>query len=471
MSWLQKNRNRIAAVFLAALILALPAAAKPGYTAEISQAPAVTGTRSPAAFSTGMLKKTEGGQADSTARSDPAFQAIRKIRSSAETEPLQRITLTRSSASGSVGHYTPVAQNSGYRALTSDAERTLYDFIAGGAYQVANEAINGYYPIGQVSILGRMSQAQIQEAFMAYTNDNPQTFWLSNVFNYGYEGNSTILQLYSNLSADGCNAAIDTFNSKLQQVVQSIPAGLSEFDREAALYHYIINQCSYNYAAEKDTGIWQAFTAYGALTDGKVVCEGYSRAMELLSSYVGLQCALIRGSSGGVGHMWNAVNISGNWYNLDLTWCDGNQPVYNYFNITDQVIRQTHQVAPAASSLSEQQIVAANSQVNLFLPSCTATAENYYQVKGIKISDLGSSNDGAIVRQVANELQQGVTTVAFYIDAGGKYTTVVNGLVAASPYKMKSYLREAASQSGKTVKKASYVVDSANHGLEICVTY
>nr|AIA85060.1 CAZy families CBM54 protein [uncultured Caldicellulosiruptor sp.] len=99
--------------------------------------------------------------------------------------------------------------------------------------------------------------------------------------------------------------------------------------------------------------------------------------MELLSSYLGLQTALIRGSSGGVGHMWNVVYLSGTWYNLDLTWSDGNQPIYNYFNITDQVLKQTHEVAPAASTLTAAQLTAANSQVNLFLPSCTATAENY----------------------------------------------------------------------------------------------
>lgn len=471
MGWFQKNGRKIAAGFLAAVILALPAAETPGFAAEISQSSTAAAVQAATAFSTGFVARAEGRQGESASSADFAYQAIQKIRSSAETAPLRRITLSKSGAADSTGTYTYVAQNSGYRALTSDAERTLYDFIGQGAYQISNENLNGYYPIGQVSLPSKLDQAQIQETFMAYTNDNPQVFWLSNVFSYGYEGNSTILQLYSNLSADSCNVAIDSFNSKLTQIVQSIPAGLSEFDREEALYDYIIKNCSYNNAAVEDTDIWQAFSAYGALTDGKVVCEGYSRVMELLSSYLGLQCALIRGSSGGVGHMWNAVDVSGSWYNLDLTWCDGNQPIYNYFNITDQVLKQNHQVAPASSTLTEKQLEEDNSQVNLFLPSCTATAENYYLIKGIKIKDLSGSNDSAIVQELAGELQKGDTTVAFYIDAGTKFTSVVSGLVSASPYKMKSYLQQASSQSGKMFEKASYVVDSANHGLEICVTY
>ena len=169
--------------------------------------------------------------------------------------------------------------------------------------------------------------------------------------------------------------------------------------------------------------------------------------------------------------MWNAVSVAGNWYYLDLTWSDGNQPVYNYFNITTQVIGTTHKIAPLASTLTSKQFVAANSQVNLFLPSCTATAENYYIVKGIRITDLSSANDSAVVSQLSSDLANSDTTIAFYINAGSKYSSVISGLVSASPYKMKSYLQQAQQRAGKKVTGASYVVDSANHGLDICVTY
>ncbi|OCN01519.1 hypothetical protein A7X67_18270 [Clostridium sp. W14A] len=423
-------------------------------------------------FSTSSVARTEGGGANGSGQDDKAYQAIREITSSADVPGGTRITLNKYLASADARPaYSFVKQDYGYRALSSDSERTLYEYIDNAAYQVSNQSVSGYYPVGQIVLTAKLDQSRLQKVFLAYTNDHPEVFWLTNVFSYGYDGDSSILQLFSVLSADGCREAVNALNSKLQQVIQSVPAGLSEFDREEALYDYLTKNCSYNDAAVEDTSIWQAFTAYGALMDGHVVCEGYSRAMELLSSYLGLHCTLIRGSSNGVGHMWNAVSIGENWYHLDLTWCDGNQPIYNYFNVTDQVIRQTHKISPAYSSLTEQQLAAANSQVNLFLPACQSTAENYYVVKGIKITDLGNAGDSTVVQQLSADLAESDPTVAFYIDAGPKFTSVANGLVSASPYKMKTYLQQACRQSGKSPENVSYVVDSANHGLEICVTY
>ena len=464
----QRYKGKIAAC-LAALVLSLSAAGIPGFAAAGSSSAGSSET--PVSFSTGVLTRSEGGASGTAARTNSAYQAIRKISSSANVQQLRRVSLSNSLAEDSEARYAYVEQKYGYSALTTDTERTLYDYIGNAAYQVSNQSIDGYYPVGQIMMPTQLDQSELQKVFLAYTNDHPEVFWLSNVFSYGSEGNFSILQLYSVLSADACNSDIDTLQSKVEQVVNSIPAGLSEFDREEALYNYMVKQCSYDTAAVKDSSIWQAFTAYGALTDGKVVCEGYSRAMELLSSYEGLHCALIRGSSGGVGHMWNAVSVAGNWYYLDLTWSDGNQPVYNYFNITTQVIGTTHKIAPLASTLTSKQFVAANSQVNLFLPSCTATAENYYIVKGIRITDLSSANDSAVVSQLSSDLANSDTTIAFYINAGSKYSSVISGLVSASPYKMKSYLQQAQQRAGKKVTGASYVVDSANHGLDICVTY
>lgn len=469
----QEKIRKTAAAFFAVLMLVLPAGGVPGFAAEARQTAQTTASEQQrtASFSTVSLSREGSVRAGGALQSDPAYEAIRQIRSSEETAPYRRVALAKSLAADSASSYSYVSQTYGYQSLTSAAERTLYDYIADGAYQVSDESINGYYPVGEITVGATLDQSQVQEAFMAFTNDHPEVFWLSNVFQFGHADGATIVQLYSVLPANECNADIETLETKLNTILQSIPSGLNAFDREEALYDYLIQNCSYNYAAVKDTGIWQAFSAYGALTDGSVVCEGYSRGMELLSSYLGLPCALIRGSSGGVGHMWNAVNLAGSWYYLDLTWCDGSQPIYNYFNITDSVLRQTHTVAPAASKLTAQQLVAANSQVNLFLPSCTATAENYYVVKGIKINSLSSPADGTVVSELATEMTKGDTTIAFYIDAGNQFTTVVNQLVSASPYKMKSYLQQASQASGKSLKQASYVVDSANHGLEICITY
>ena len=460
-----KRIRSIAVGLVAALFLTASAAAFPSVPLSSGSAQAVS-------FSTGSISLSQSLQ---PIVKNPRFtrtvlQAISTVASDAVTSGLTRHSLARSGAA-SAGGYEYVTQRSGFQSLTSDAERTLYSYIDGGVYQVADEPVGGYYPLGQISISQALTKAQIEKTVMAYSNDNPQVFWLCNAYSYGYRSNETVLQLYSYLSLDDCNAAIQKMDDKVQSIIGALPAGLSQFDREEYLYHTIVKSCSYNTAAAQNTSLWQAFTAYGALTDGNVVCEGYSRSMQLLCSYAGIPCTLIRGTSAGVGHMWDAVNIDGNWYHIDLTWCDGSQPVYNYFNITDKVISQTRSIAPAASKLTDQQILSGNSQFNLFLPACTATKANYYIEKGIAVKDLSTSGDSAIVQKMASELQSGDTVLTFYIDASSNFTTVVNGLVKAAPYKMNTYLKEATQTAGKTLSSASYVVDQANRGIEVCVAY
>ncbi len=462
---IMKRIRSIAVGLVATLFLTASTAAFPAVSLSSGQAQAVS-------FSTGSISLSQTLQsiAKNPKLTQTELRAISTVASDAVTAGLTRRSLPRSSASAAP-NYPYVSQRYGYQALTTDGERTLYDYIDNGVYQVAEEAVEGYYPLGEITVPQTLSKAQVEETMMAYSNDNPQVFWLCNTYSYGYRSHGTLLQMYSYLSLDDCNTAIQSLDDKVQSVIGALPAGLSPFEREEYLYDYIVKNCSYNMAAAQDTSQWKAFTAYGALTDGNVVCEGYSRSMQLLCSYAGIPCALIRGISAGVGHMWNAVNIDGNWYHIDLTWCDGSQPIYNYFNITDQVISQSRTIAPLASKLTEQQITSANSQFNLFLPACTSTKANYYIQKAIAVKDLSASEDGTIVRKMTSELQSGERVLTFYIDASSNFTTVINGLVKASPYKMKTYLSEASQASGKMLSSASFVVDQANRGLEVCVAY
>lgn len=453
-------RSAIAAVLTAAFLLCQPAGyAAASYlpSAKPLQADCLSSSKDAgtASLKKLILDKAAGAQAVS-------------IPKKAASRMLQWTSVSKSAASPG---YAYVSQRSGYKALSSGLERTLYDFIGQGVYQVANEQFSGYYPVGEITVQGKLSEAQIRTTVVAYTDDNPQIFWLANAFSYNNSGSETNLQLYSYLPADACNSAIDSFSSRVAEVVRSIPSGLSPFDREEYLFHYLVDHCSYNKAAESDTNLWQAFSAYGALTDGNVVCEGYSRAMQLLCSYAGLQCVLIRGTSGGTGHMWNGVNIDGNWYHLDITWCDNTVPVYNYFNVTDSVIKQSRSIAPALSSMTEKQICASDTQCNLFLPVCASAKANYYAVRGVKIKDLSSSSENVIIKTLTSDLTNGKTSIPFYIDAKSDYSSIVNNLVVQSPYKMKAYLQKAAQASGKSYEQVSYVLDKANRGLSLYVTY
>ncbi len=396
----------------------------------------------------------------------------RNIPGTKESDGVKRAPVEKGALSSS--HYRAVQALGGYQALKTNSQKALYRSIGDKVYQVGvSKTKRNYVPVGRITVPGKLSEAQVRMTITAFLDDNPQVFWIANVYSYGYQGSRTVLQLYSELTQKECSAAVRTFNQKVRTILQSVPAGMSGFDREAYLFRYILLHCTYDdQAAQAGGAQWQPYTAYGALVNGTAVCEGYSRAMQLLGSRVGLPVLLLRGTAKGTAHMWNGVFLDQNWYHLDLTWCDGSNLVYNYFNVDDRTIKMTHVIAPVASSMTDAQICSGDSVYNLTLPACTSREENYFRKKGIVISTLKDSGDNAVVSAVANQMKRKQTTLAFYI-AAGDYDTVIRKLTSASPYKLAFYLQKAAARAGISLnqKGISYVTDKADSGLNVFLTY
>lgn len=404
--------------------------------------------------------------------SSEAGKAPKKIPEAKETQTIKRLSVQQASSAAS--SYSARTQDAGYRSLKSDKEKTLYRLIGNSVYQVAvSKTYQNYAPAGQISIPGKLTETQIRLTITAYLDDHPQVFWIANAYSYGYRNSQTVLQLYSEMTQSECNTAVLAFNGKVQSIIQSMPTGLNEFDREEYLFDYITKNCTYDDATGtgKENN-WASYTAYGALISGKAVCEGYSRAMLLLGDYAGLSGVLIRGTGDGVAHMWNGIQIDGDWYHLDLTWCDSSRLVYNYFNIDDKTIRKTHVIAPVYTSLSDDQICSADSIYNLSLPVCSATKANYFKKKGIVVSTLNSADDNAIISSIAAQMKLKAQTIPFYVTAED-YDETVNRLTSAKPFKMGEYLQRAAAQAGVSLslQNISYTTDKDDLGLNVFVSY
>jgi transglutaminase-like putative cysteine protease len=98
---------------------------------------------------------------------------------------------------------------------------------------------------------------------------------------------------------------------------------LSEAEKFAWIYNYIINNVSYDNTMTKGT-------AYAALTEGKTICGGYSSLYYVFADELGLNCRIAYGTGYGVYHAWNLVNLDGSWYYADSTM--GDNPGYkDYF--------------------------------------------------------------------------------------------------------------------------------------------
>ena len=104
---------------------------------------------------------------------------------------------------------------------------------------------------------------------------------------------------------------------KMQEIISDYCLDtLDVYDRIETIYKYITSQVTYEYAAD-DTRY--RYTAYGALHDGKAVCQGYANLLYRMLRESGIDCRLIPGTYYGVNHAWNIVYIDGLYYEMDVT--------------------------------------------------------------------------------------------------------------------------------------------------------
>ncbi len=128
------------------------------------------------------------------------------------------------------------------------------------------------------------------------------------------------------------------YYSALMSAVKAVPVDLSNrYNFIKSVHDYLADTVYYPDLNTSDY-VMSAHDAYGALVEGRAVCQGYSDAIKILCDYYNIPCVCISGTAGGGGHMWNAVQMDdGKWYFIDCTWDDQeSQTYYDFFLVGSQ---------------------------------------------------------------------------------------------------------------------------------------
>lgn len=93
---------------------------------------------------------------------------------------------------------------------------------------------------------------------------------------------------------------------------------------------------------------------YNLIYNKIAICQGYAVTFYVMMTELGIPCTIVSGYAGGP-HAWNAVEVDGNWYYVDVTWddpamastqnntfADGYNMTYNYLLCSYQYISLTH---------------------------------------------------------------------------------------------------------------------------------
>ena len=180
-------------------------------------------------------------------------------------------------------------------------------------------------------------------------NDNTKLSEINN-FVHPYNSFKKINTTYNNLGIVTVDIDhmyslddIKSINSKIDSIYPTLTQEYNENNIESikkaitTTHDYIINTTKYDSdRADKNIIKYKSDIAYGPLFEGYGLCGGYTDLLELILEKMKLKSYKASSKM----HIWNAVDINGTWYNIDLTWDDpvtntGEQVLLNDYLLID----------------------------------------------------------------------------------------------------------------------------------------
>ncbi len=110
---------------------------------------------------------------------------------------------------------------------------------------------------------------------------------------------------------------VAAFETAVEDALSGISDTMSDMEKAIVLHDYLVLNCKYDTSSSLPR---KTFTAYGALVDGKSVCQGYALAYKYLLSKVQIPCYMVTSES--MNHAWNMVKLDGKYYHVDVTYDD-----------------------------------------------------------------------------------------------------------------------------------------------------
>lgn len=185
----------------------------------------------------------------------------------------------------------------------------------------------------------------LSKVFTAVLYDNPEIFWLKTDYKYFNYGGKVVFKPNYTYSEDEAIQYSIELNNKVNEILNKASFCVTDYEKELFFHDYICKNVVYDMETFGNVGA----SVHNTLINGRAVCEGYARAMQILLDKSGIYNYLIVGDGTADGatepHMWNVVKLNNENYHLDVTWNDNdetNMPSYMYFNVTDEQIARDH---------------------------------------------------------------------------------------------------------------------------------
>ena len=174
---------------------------------------------------------------------------------------------------------------------------------------------------------------ELSRVFSLIIKNDPYLFFVDNTLSYSFDSRGYVLSVKPNYSMEGKEvfAAWDF----CREVVRSMARGALKYETDEAkalyLHDYICSNYSYDTTLANDD-------LYSFFLTGQGSCQSYAYAYMAALRECGIESRFVASDS--ISHMWNYVNIDGEWYHVDLTWDDaGSEVSRRHFLCSDKTAR------------------------------------------------------------------------------------------------------------------------------------
>ncbi len=194
----------------------------------------------------------------------------------------------------------------------ADAQAEAFDLLSSAA-RVFEESVEGLAS-------RRITVADLTAAFDEVLR-TPELDYVAGV-TYRYRNDAsdeasctvTSFALTYQLSPEQLASYEQDMDAAVDRLLEGVDRSSSEFELVLAAHDALVRSCTFS----SDSSA--AYTAYGALVEGRASNRGYADALCALLDELGVACVTVQSSETGV--PWNMVRVDGSWYHVDVAWDD-----------------------------------------------------------------------------------------------------------------------------------------------------
>ncbi len=162
----------------------------------------------------------------------------------------------------------------------------------------------------------QISNDEMEVLFVDLVNMNPDLFYVVSATWSSIQATGIVVSVTPiyNPAYTVQNVQIfeNAFNKAYSEAVPN-PAGMSKLQIARACHDYLAQHMSYDTSLQKRD-------VYAAFVEGTGVCQGYSLAYAAMMKRAGIPFDYVNSTA--MNHMWNVIQLDGNWYHVDVTWDD-----------------------------------------------------------------------------------------------------------------------------------------------------